>query len=170
VLTQEVAYGSLLQERRRALHTQIVEALETLAGDRVAGVASGAKGLPARRQDLDQVERLAHHALRGEVWDKAVIYCQQAGARAFDRSAFREAVAAFEQALAALQHLPDSEATRAQAIDLRFDLRHALHLLGESGRSIEYLRQVESLAEALGDSRRLGQVARIPPWARATGP
>ena len=55
-LTHEVAYRSLLQERRRALHTQIVEALETLAGDRLA----------------DQVERLADHAVRGEVWDKAL--------------------------------------------------------------------------------------------------
>ena len=64
-LTHEVAYGSLLQERRRALHARIVEALEALAGDRVA----------------EQVERLAHHALRGEVWDKALAYCRQAGRR-----------------------------------------------------------------------------------------
>jgi len=33
-LTHEVAYSSLLQERRRALHARTVEALETLAGDR----------------------------------------------------------------------------------------------------------------------------------------
>ena len=77
-LTHEVAYSSLLLERRRVLHARIVEALEALAPeDRVA----------------EQVERLAHHALRGEVWDKAVTYCQQAGARAHDRAAFREAVA-----------------------------------------------------------------------------
>ena len=55
-LTQQVAYETLLQERRRALHARIAEALEALAGERVA----------------EQVERLAHHALRGEVWDKAV--------------------------------------------------------------------------------------------------
>src|SRR5207244_2676894 len=34
-LTHEVAYGSLLQERRRALHAQVVTALEALAGDRL---------------------------------------------------------------------------------------------------------------------------------------
>ena len=73
-LTHEVAYGSLLQERRRTLHARLVEAIEGLAGDRIAEVASG--------RNPDQVERLAHHALRGEVWDKAVAYCQQAGARA----------------------------------------------------------------------------------------
>ena len=65
-LTHEVAYGSLLLERRRVLHARLVEALEALAPDRAA----------------EQVDRLAHHALRGEVWDKAVTYCQQAGARA----------------------------------------------------------------------------------------
>jgi predicted ATPase len=49
-LTHEVAYGGLLQERRRALHARIVEVLEALTADRVAEVASGAKALPAGRQ------------------------------------------------------------------------------------------------------------------------
>ena len=40
--------------------------------------------------------------MRGAVWDKAVTYCQQAGARAWDRAAFREAVGYFEQAIQAL--------------------------------------------------------------------
>jgi predicted ATPase len=61
-LTQQVAYSCLVQNRRQALHARIVEALEALAGDRMA----------------EQVERLAHHALRGKVWDKAVTYGQQA--------------------------------------------------------------------------------------------
>src|SRR5439155_22455773 len=63
-LTHEVAYGSLLRERRRVLHARIVEVLEALAPDRVAEVASGAQVLPAVRQGPDQVERLAQHALR----------------------------------------------------------------------------------------------------------
>src|SRR5206468_8539468 len=79
-LTHEVAYGSLLQERRRALHARIVEAIEGLYADRLA----------------DQVERLAHHAVRGELWDKTLAYCRQAGDRAAARSAYREAVAYFE--------------------------------------------------------------------------
>src|SRR5207237_8003278 len=57
-LTHEVAYGSLLLERRRALHARIVAALAALAGDRVA----------------EQVERLAHHALRGGGGDEALAY------------------------------------------------------------------------------------------------
>ena len=142
-LTHEVAYGSLLQERRRTLHARIVGALEGLAGDRLT----------------EQVERLAYHALWGEVWDKAVAYSRQAGAKALARSAYREALTAFEQALTALQHLPDSQDTLAQAIDLRFDLRLALQPLGEYERIFDYLRDAETLAEALGDQRRMGQAA-----------
>src|SRR5262245_10269143 len=106
-LTQEVAYGSLLHERRRVLHARIVEALEALAGDRVA----------------EQVERLAHHALRGGVWDKTLAYCRQAGEKALEQSAHREAVGYFEQALSALPRLPEQRATHEQAIDLRLALR-----------------------------------------------
>src|SRR5207245_740892 len=142
-LTHEVAYGSLLLERRRVLHARIVEALEALAGDRLA----------------EHVERLAHHALRGEVWDKALAYFRQAGEKAMVRSAHREAVGYFEQALSALPHLPETRDTREQAIDLRFALRTALLVFGNSGRVLAYLREAESIAVALDDHRRLGQVS-----------
>jgi tetratricopeptide (TPR) repeat protein len=142
-LTHEVAYGSLLLERRRVLHARVVAAIEALAGDQVA----------------KQVERLAHHALRGEVWDKALAYCRQAGEKAMARSAYREAVGYFEQALGALLHLPEQRDTREQAIDLRLALRSALWPLGDFGRILEVLRGAESLAAALDDPRRLGQVS-----------
>ena len=142
-LTHEVAYGSLLQGQRRTLHRRIVEVLEALAPD----------------QRAEQVERLAHHALRGEVWDKAVGYCRQAGDKAMTRSAYREAVGYFEQALSALPHLPEQRYTHEQAIDLRLALRSALRLLGDYGRVLTYLREAESLAVALDDQRRLGQVS-----------
>jgi class 3 adenylate cyclase len=73
-LTHEVAYGSVLQERRRALHARLVEALERLHENRLD----------------EHVEALAHHALLGEVWDSAVRYQRRAGARAFSRSASRD--------------------------------------------------------------------------------
>jgi class 3 adenylate cyclase/tetratricopeptide (TPR) repeat protein len=142
-LTHEVAYGSVLQERRRVLHTRIVTALEALAGDRLD----------------DQVERLAQHALRGEVWEKALAYGHQAGDKASTRSAYREAVGYYEQALAALEYLPDSRAATEQAIDLRLGLRPALNALGEApGRMLDHLRRAETLAQTLSDPLRLGQV------------
>ena len=142
-LTHEVAYSNLLQERRRALHARIVEALETLARDRVA----------------EQVERLAHHALRGEVWDKALAYCRQAGEKVEARSAYPEAVGYFEQALSTLAYLPETRATREQAIDLRLALRTALWPSGDFVRTLACLREAEALATALDDPRRLGQVS-----------
>jgi class 3 adenylate cyclase/tetratricopeptide (TPR) repeat protein len=142
-LTHEVAYGSLLHERRRALHARIVEALEVQAGDRLE----------------DQVERLAQHALRGEVWDKALAYGRQAGDKAQTRSAYREAVVCFEQALAALEHVPVSRATTEQAIDLRLGLRVVLNALGKApGQLLDHLRHAETLAQTLDDHLRLGLV------------
>jgi tetratricopeptide (TPR) repeat protein len=158
-LTQQVAYESLYQMQRKALHARIIGAIETLFADRLA----------------EQVDRLAYHALRGEVWDKALTYCRQAGAKATERSAYRGAVAYFEQALDALQHLPESRDTIEQAIDLRFDLRNTLSTLGDHGPILEHLRQAETLAQALGDQGRLGpvfsymsrQFRQIPDYDRA---
>ena len=120
--------------------------------------------------EAEQVDRLAHHALRGEVWAKAVTYCQQAGTRAFERAAFGEAVAAFEQALQALAHLPEDSDTRGVAIDLRLALGGALSLLGEYGRRLTLLGEAETLARALDDRARLGRVlAGMASVRRMTG-
>jgi tetratricopeptide (TPR) repeat protein len=144
-LTHEVAYNSLLQERRHALHARTMEVLEVSAGNRLA----------------EQVERLAHHALRGEVWDKALAYGRQAGEKALARSAYREAVGYFEQALGALPHLPETHHTCEQAIDLRLALRSALLPSGDFGRVLACLREADALAATLDDPRRLGYVANF---------
>jgi class 3 adenylate cyclase/tetratricopeptide (TPR) repeat protein len=142
-LTHEVAYGSLLQERRRMLHVHIVEALEALTGDRLD----------------DQVERLAQHALRGEAWEKALAYGRRAGDKAQTRSAYREAVVSYEQALVALAHVPDSRAATEQGVALRRGFAGALNALGEApGRMLEHLHRAEALAQTLGDQRQLGRV------------
>ena len=141
VLTQDVAYASLLLERRRELHARIVHALETLHAD--------------RPPDID---RLAHHAFRGALWEKAVAYFRQAGTKAMS-TAYREAVAYFEQALVALDHLPENRETMGQAVDLRFQLQSALHQLGDVDRMVTNLRAAETVAALLGDQRWLGRIA-----------
>jgi class 3 adenylate cyclase/tetratricopeptide (TPR) repeat protein len=142
-LTHEVAYGSLLQDRRRALHVRIVEIIERIYPERLA----------------EQIDRLAHHAFLGADWAKAVTYLQQAGAKALARSVNREAVRYFEEALTALTHLPETRETVEQAIDLRFDLRNALLPLVKWGRIEGYLREAEALARKLNDRRRLASVS-----------
>src|SRR5262245_54854487 len=84
-LTHDVAYGGLLHDRQRALHARVTEAIERLSPERAA----------------EQAERLAYHALRGELWEKAVASLLQAGLRAMARAANREAIPHLEQALAA---------------------------------------------------------------------
>jgi class 3 adenylate cyclase/tetratricopeptide (TPR) repeat protein len=140
-LTHEVTYSTLLQERRRTLHGRIVGVIERLYADRL----------------VEHVEKLGHHALRGELWDKAVQFLRQAGAKALGRSANGEAATCFEQALDALRRLPEAPERLELAIDLRFGLRNALFSLGHFGRLLDCLREAEVLAEALGDRRRLGR-------------
>ncbi len=142
-LTHDVAFGSLLQDRRRTFHARIVEAIEALYSDRVT----------------EHVEQLAHHAFRGEAWEKAVTYLRQAGTKAIARSANREATACFEQALATLHHLPDTRQKLEHAIDLRLGLRQSLFPLGEITRVVGYLQEAEGLARTLDDQRRLGWVS-----------
>ena len=141
-LIQEAAYQSLLRSTRRQYHQQIAQVLE------------------ARFPETRKLhpELLAHHAFQGEIWEKAIAYFRQAGGKAFARSANREAVACFEQALVALQHLPESRDTCEQAIALRLDLRHALLPLGEFERMFYHLREAVAHAQALDDQQRLGQL------------
>ena len=141
-LTHEVAYQGLLHERRRALHARIVEAIERLSPGRLA----------------EQAERLAHHALGGELWEQAVGYLRQAGLRAMARAAYREAVTHLEQALGALSRLPETRETTELTIDLRLDLRSALQPLGDWARLGDQLREAEVLARTLGDQHRLGRI------------
>ena len=142
---QDVAYNSLLMQRRKALHRAVGEAIEELYHDRLA----------------EHYAELAHHFTQGEVWEKALGYCRQAGEKAMAQSAYREAVTCFEQARNALPHLPEQRATREQAIDLRLALRSALLPSSDFGRVLAYLREAETLAMALDDPRRLGRASNF---------
>ena len=144
-LTHEVTYGGLLQERRCALHARIVVAIETVYPDRLA----------------EHVERLAHHAVRGERWDSALVHCHHSGLKAFARSAYRGAAAWLEEALAAAARLPERSEIVERAVDIRLDLRRALLPLGESTQILTRLSEAEDLARRLDDPRWLG-------WVKAT--
>ena len=139
-LTHDVAYGSLLQERRKSLHARIVAAIEAVYGDRLD----------------EHVERLAHHASASESpGSRPLAYAQLAGRRAESRSANREAVAQFEQALAALAHLPASRETLEQGIDLRLALHRCSSPIAEHrGRS----------SNTSPGGMALGRVDRRPAW------
>ena len=140
-LTHEVTYASLREADRRRLHARIAGELEAL------GEGSSA----------DFIDRYAHHAYEGQLWEAAARQLNEAGVRAFTRSANRVAVTLFERAIEALGHLPDTPESLARAIDLHLGIRNALTLLGDVRGTLEHLRQAATLAERLGDQARLGR-------------
>jgi class 3 adenylate cyclase/tetratricopeptide (TPR) repeat protein len=138
-LTHSVAYDSMLMRHRRTLHAHVMAAIEDKFADR-----------------LDEfTERLADHALRGEVWDKAALYAQKAGQRANQRSAHRAATVFFRHALDAVSRLPSEPQVLNRAIDIRLGLRVALAATGDLGQVRRYLQEAEALARSVGDERRL---------------
>jgi tetratricopeptide (TPR) repeat protein len=137
-----VAYGSLLHERRLTLHARIVEAIERLHADRLD----------------EHIDRLAHHALRGEVWDKATAFLRRAATVAGPRIAYGDKAARFEQALGALARLPDSITARSEAADLHFWLARSLYGAGQFDRAMAAFHDAERLALALDDKHRVARV------------
>ena len=128
-LTHEVAYQSLLQERRRALHARIVEAIEVLYLERLA----------------EWTDRLAHHVVRGEVWSKAPLYFRQAPGRTtlYMEASFwgmgehERAVELGQPQLAVAAEFKNFPGQ----ITARFCLGQAYHALGDYPRAIDYLRR-----------------------------
>jgi tetratricopeptide (TPR) repeat protein len=138
-LTRDVAYHSLVQDRRREVHARVVAGLE-LQNNASLG---------------EHVEMLAHHAARGQLWQKAAVYCHDAGRRLSERSAYRQAAETLEQALEANSHLPEERATLERSLDVRLDLRVVLNAVGQGKRAFDHLIDAEALGRRLGDNGRL---------------
>ena len=140
---QEVVYGQVPANRRRELHAQLVDAIERLYAERPG----------------EHVNRLAYHASRGERWPQALAYARQAAARARAQSAYREMAAFLEQAVGALEHLPQTSSALEQGVDLRFELRDAHNALREPEVVLRWLGEAEALAQAISDPLRLARAA-----------
>jgi DNA-binding NtrC family response regulator/tetratricopeptide (TPR) repeat protein len=139
-LTQEVAYSSVLPDQRRALHARIVGAIESRHAQRIS----------------EYTEQLAHHAVRGQLWRKALGYLRQTAAVAVAKSAVHEAVASFDQALEVLTHLSDEQST-IDAIDVRLEAFWTIHVIADYRRCLDLSTEAADLAERLGERQRLGR-------------
>ncbi len=126
-LIHEVVRSELLSHQVAGLHRKTLAALETIFSDRLH----------------ELTETLAHHARAGEVWDKALLYARTAGRRAAERSAYKSAVAFFEEALRCCELVPQTAETLESAIDISFDLRNVLYPLGEIQKDLDNLQRVE---------------------------
>ncbi|MGT2460346.1 AAA family ATPase (plasmid) [Cupriavidus basilensis] len=140
-LTQEVAYGSLLSERRRALHERTAQAIEALFGAQLE----------------EHCSELAHHFSRSGNAPKAVEYLHCAGRQAVQRSANAEAVAHLTTALDLLKTLPDGPERARQELALQITVGPALmatHGLAAPEVEATYTRAL-TLCRQLGETIEL---------------
>ena len=137
-LTHEVTYGTLLQDRRRALHARIVAAIEQLHGDRLG----------------EQMELLAHHAVRGGAWEKAVVYLREAGTKAFTRSANADAVSYFTRGLEIAETLPEGADRDRDELALLLALGPAIQALKGLGapEAERVFSRARELSERVGET------------------
>jgi tetratricopeptide (TPR) repeat protein len=137
-LTQETAYGSLLDRDRRALHGVIGHALEHLYTDRTDEVA----------------ELLALHFGRSDHAEKAVDFAILAAEKAQRRWANSDALNYFDDALRRLEAMPDTKPNRLRRIDAIVKQAEAKFALGRQAEHITALEDIRNIVEAAGDPRR----------------
>src|SRR4029453_13813188 len=123
-LTQEVAYNSVLLERRRVVHERAAQAIEGRFAERLQ----------------EHYNELAHHYSRSGNTAKAVDYLQRAGQQAVERSAYAEAVNHLTTVLDLFTSLPESPERRQQDLGVQMTLGMALRATrGGSGPDVERL-------------------------------
>ncbi|MDB5502771.1 MAG: hypothetical protein JWR89_2673 [Tardiphaga sp.] len=141
-LIREVAYGMLLLSARRNLHAKATETIELRFSDRLD----------------EHIDRLADHAYRAELWQKAVPYQLRSCRRAVKRGANQDAIAIYERGLETLSHWPDSRKKMISEIDLHLTVVTAFEPLGMHRRIAEVLRESRRLADISGEPWRIAAV------------
>jgi predicted ATPase/class 3 adenylate cyclase len=148
-LTQEVAYNSLLIERRKLLHERAGQALESIFAERLD----------------DHVSELAHHYSNSENLNKAVEYLERAGQQAMQRSSYADAIDSLTAALGLLEKLPASPERMERELVLQLALGPPLFAVkGWAAPEVERAyKRARQLCEGLGDSPQLFP-ALFGPW------
>jgi tetratricopeptide (TPR) repeat protein len=135
-LTQQVAYNSVLIERRKQLHERIGGALESLYANSLD----------------DHLAELAHHYARANNAANAARYLTLAGKQALGRSAFSEAQTQLQQGLEWIKALPESLGRDAQELELISALAQVLAATqGYSAPAVEMVARASALVEKRGD-------------------
>jgi len=140
-LTQEVAYGTVLHEQRKALHEKTAEAVETLRSDNLE----------------DHYGELAYHYSKGGNTGKAIEYLSLAGQQAAQRSSYPEAIEHLTQALELLNALEDTPESARQELAVQMTLGTAQMVTkGYGAREVRlaYAR-ADELCRQLGDRSEL---------------
>jgi tetratricopeptide (TPR) repeat protein len=138
-LTQEAAYGSLLERRRRFYHAEIGRALETLYNDRIDEVA----------------ELLALHFGRSDDAEKAVDYAIMAAEKSQRRWASNDALSYFAEASRRVETAPDTKPNHLRRIDVVIKQGELKLALGRHAEHLNALQEIGDIVGEYGDPRRL---------------
>jgi tetratricopeptide (TPR) repeat protein len=137
---------ALIVLHRQSVHERTAQAIEALAGDRLA----------------EHYSELAHHYSHSDDTQQAVAYLQRAGQQAADRSAYGEAITHLTRGLELLPHLPDAPARCRHEIDLQIALGQVFTATkGQASPEMEHaFTRAQALCEQLGETAQLSEVLR----------
>jgi class 3 adenylate cyclase len=141
-LTQEVAYNSLLQKRRKEIHEKIGGAIEELYPERIE----------------EYYELLAHHYTRSDNTEKALEYLCLANQKAAKVTAMEEALTYFDEAMKLLDTLPETKENQERRISLLVNQWLVFFLLLKSPEYLELLTRYEPIAVGLSNPGLLGLI------------
>jgi tetratricopeptide (TPR) repeat protein len=147
-LTHDVAYESVLVQRRRALHRIVGAAIEELYRDRLA----------------EHYEALAHHFSSGEDWERALLYHERASEKAVDAYANHSAIEHCRQALEIAERLGKGVSDdRRRALEER--LAEAFYCVSDNRASGEaYLRAADLCSDGVRRARNLAEASNSFLW------
>ncbi len=137
-LVQEVAYNSLLINRRKEIHEKIGQAIENLHAQRLE----------------EFYEMLAYHYSRSGNLPKAYEYLKQAGGKAARKDAPFEAIRFYKEAMEVLLKFPPTDENKREQIELVLSMEEPETQTGYSEDFLPWLKKAEVLAEELGEIRK----------------
>jgi tetratricopeptide (TPR) repeat protein len=138
-LTREVAYNSVLQQRRKEIHEKIGRAIEALYPDRIE----------------EFYEKLAHHYSRSDDFEKAYHYLKLSGDKALRNHSASEAFSYYKDAMEALKKFSGSEANIQEQLAIIHKILVPMIVLGFPEDSLSILQEGERIAIAIDDKKSL---------------
>ena len=140
-LTQEVAYNSLLQKRRKEIHEKIGRAIEELYAERLE----------------EFYEMLAYHYSKSDNLEKACQYCKLSGEKAEGNYSHLEAYGFLKKALDLINKLPETEENKKEKLEIIFLMSLTFGPMGFPEESLEICQEGVRLSKELKNDEYLGR-------------
>ena len=147
-LTQEVAYNSLLSQRRKEIHAKIAQAIEEIYGDNL--------------EELYEV--VAYHYSKSDKHKKAYKYFELSGKKSVGMNSQWEACHAYNEAFKALEQLPETNNIKKAKLQIITDLSLPASTVGYPEGTLDMFFNAERLAKELEDKKSLAHIYNAIKW------